>query len=307
MYHPRCIITGASRGIGLATATGLARMGIRVTLVTRDPISGNRAVDAIRRAVPEADTDLLYADLSRQSQVRRLAAEILERYDTIELLIHNAAIVTPERTLTEDGVETQFAVNHLAGFLLTRLLLDRIKASAPARIVVVASQVESSGRIAFDDLAGERHYDPLRAYSQSKLANVLFAYALARRLQGSGVTVNCVHPGVVRTRLLDTIGAVEESARAPGNRLTRRFLRGVQAVRSRVRNLLPVGKPADWALTPEAGAATTLLAATDPSFAGVSGRYFREGRQAESSAQSRDKDLGERLWTVSARLLGEGG
>ncbi len=306
MPNSRCVITGASRGIGLATAVGLARRGFRLTLVSRDSASGTLAAGTVRRSSPDADIDWVSGDLSAQREVRRLAAEIRDRYESIDVLIHNAAVITPQRTVTEDGIETQFAVNHLAPFLLTQLLLDRLRAGAPSRIVVVASQVERGGRIAFDDLMGEGQYDSLRAYSQSKLANVLFTYALATRLRGTGVTVNCLHPGVVRTRLLNIIGEVEAARDKPASGLGGGLRRGVQALRSGLRSLLPIPPKPDWALTPEAGAATTIMVASDPELVEISGCYFREGSQAETSVQSMDLALQERLWEVSEGLTGLG-
>ncbi len=304
MSGDTCLITGASRGIGLATAIELARLNTHVAVVCRDAAAAARARNGILAAVPEAEIQLFLADLSIQSQVRRLADEVRERCTSLRLLVHNAAIVTPSRVLTEDGIEMQFAVNHLAPFLLTHLLLDLVKASAPSRIVVVASQVERGGNINFDDLMGGTNYAPLAAYGQSKIANVLFTYSLATRLAGTGVTVNCLHPGVVRTRLLDTIGDIEREVEVSEDSVARRLLNTMGSVRASIRRFLPIPVADDWALTPEDGAKTTVFVATDPSLSGVSGKYFRECRESETSARSHDPAVARRLWEISEKLAG---
>ena len=217
--------------------------------------------------------DLLLADLSSQAEIRRLAVEIEARYTDLHVLINNAAIIPQQRRETAEHLEIQFAVNHLAYFLLTNLLLDKLKASAPARIVVVASQVHASGVIDFDDLQARRSYRPSQVYANAKLANVLFTYELARRLKGSGVTVNCLHPGVVATNLLNDYMGVPQGRRD----------RGIEASK---------------------GAQTSLYLAISPEVAGVSGRYFVNREAASSSAVSYDKELAQRLWQVSAELTG---
>ena len=298
------LITGASRGIGLATAKVLANHCERLAIVARDQATADRTRRELEVVAPQSTIDAFVADLASQSQIRDLSDEIHERYDAIKLLVHNAAIVTPQRILTADNIETQFAVNHLAVFLLTYQLFDLLQAAAPARIVVVASQVERGGRINFDDLMGEKSYNPLRAYSQSKLANVMFTYSLAARLDGTGVTVNCLHPGVVRTRLLDTINVLEQPEQASSNPLVARLRDSAQAVRSGIRRMLPLPPVQDWAMTPEDGAKTTVMVATDPSLDGVSGKYFRECEMKETSPQSHDETIAARLWQVSEKLTG---
>ena len=269
-----CLITGASSGIGKETALGLARQGADLVLVCRDRARGERARDEIRDAgSPRAE--LLLADLSVQREVRRVAAEILARCPRLDVFVSNAGAVMPRRVVTEEGYETTLALNHLAPFLLTHLLLDRLKASAPARVVVVASQVESRGRIDFDDLQLQRGYEPLVAYFQSKLANVLFTYELARRLSDTGVTANCLHPGVIATNLLcDYMGQPR--------------------VMSRINLLTHPG--------PKKGAETSIRLASDPTLGTVTGRYFRPQGESPSSRQSHDEDLARRLWAVSERL-----
>jgi NAD(P)-dependent dehydrogenase (short-subunit alcohol dehydrogenase family) len=317
------VVTGASRGIGLATAEGLARegRGRRLVLVCRDPDRGRVAVDRVRRACAagiDQTVELLVADLSSLRSVRRLASEVGERYPRLDVLIHNAGVITSDRRLTEDGIETQLAVNHLAPFLLTQLLRGPLTASGTGRVVVVASQVERHGAIRFDDLQGEQSYDALEAYYQSKLANVLFTYALAERWAGTTVTVNCLHPGVVRSNLLDAFKAagrrrreVASAGPAPAvGQMVRAGLRlgrlGMRAVRASVERFAPrVPDPDDdGPLTPAEGARIPIHVATAPELAGLSGRYFREGGEARSSPQSYDVATRERLWSVSAGLVG---
>jgi NAD(P)-dependent dehydrogenase (short-subunit alcohol dehydrogenase family) len=215
--------------------------------------------------------ELLVADLSSQRQIRQVAEEILARYARLDVLINNAAVLTRERRLTESGLELQFAVNHLAPFLLTRLLLDLLKRSSPARVVTVSSEAHRGGRIDFDDLQGTRSYRGLRAYRQSKLANILFTRELSRRLQGSGVTANAVHPGAVATQLLFTGWR--------SSRLARPLLR-----------------------RPARGAEPSIYLALSPEVTGVSGGYFVDRRPVEPSARATDPEAAKRLWEVSVEL-----
>src|ERR687894_2416746 len=201
------LVTGGSGGIGRATALGLATMGGHLVIVGRDR---GRAEDAAReiRAAGGGPVDVFVADLSSQAEVRRVADEVLHALSRIDVLVNNVGGYWNTRHLTVDGLERTFAVNHLAPFLLTNLLLDRMTESAPARVVTVSSYAQAQGRIDFEDLQGEREYSGARAYSQSKLANVLFTYELARRLQGTGVTANCLHPGAVRTNFGSGVSGV---------------------------------------------------------------------------------------------------
>jgi retinol dehydrogenase 14 len=192
-----CLITGATSGIGKATAIGLANMGASVVMVGRDRGKGQAALAEIKERSANASVDLLLADLSSQEDIRRLADEFKEAYPRLDVLVNNAGVIRSRRIRTADGIEMTFAVNHLAYFLLTNLLLDVLKASAPSRIVNVASGEQRNGTIDFDDLQGEMGYKGAKAYSQSKLATVLFTYELARKLEGTGVSANCLHPGVV--------------------------------------------------------------------------------------------------------------
>ncbi|MBN9168303.1 MAG: SDR family oxidoreductase [Myxococcales bacterium] len=272
-----CLITGATSGIGRETALGLARNGARLAIVARDRALATKLEAAARRAGSPA-VDLFFADLAVQSDVRRVAGEILAKLPAIDVFISNAGIVMNERELTVDGVGKTFAVNHLAPFLLAKLLRERIEAAAPSRIIIVASQVEARGAIDFDDLTFAKGYTPLGAYDRSKLANVLFTYELARRLHERGVTVNCLHPGVIATNLLSDY---ERKSRL-GGKLLRLTHSG-----------------------PKEGAATTLRLATDPKLIDVSGRHFKPTGEARTSPASYDLQLARRLWEISEQLVGE--
>ena len=270
-----CVVTGATRGIGRATAEGLARLGATVVLTARRPEEGEVVARVIREA-GKGTADVIPVDLSSQASIREAAAEIRRRYPRLHVLVNNAGVITRRRQVTVDGIELQFAVNHLAYFVLTHLLLDALKAGAPSRIVNVTSGAHAGARIDFDDLMGERRYEPVRAYSQAKLANVLFTYELARRLRGTGVTANCLHPGVIATKLLADYVGVPFAAGAA------RLFGG----------------------SPERGGETSIYLAASPEVEGVSGRYFENCRPARSSPASYDEDLARRLWEVSERLTG---
>jgi NAD(P)-dependent dehydrogenase (short-subunit alcohol dehydrogenase family) len=275
-----CLVTGATSGIGRETALGLAERGATVIVAGRDAARGRDAVAEIGRRTGRRDVELLVADLSSQAEVRRLAAEVRGRHDRLHVLVNNAAVITPTRSTTVDGLETQLAVNHLAPFLLTNLLLDVLKASAPARVVNVASQVEGMAVLDFDDLGREKaRYERLDAYYQSKHANMLFTFELARRLAGGGVTANCLHPGVIGPNLLVAF----------------------EGRPSLLRFLTYRGRP-----TAKEGAATSLFVATSPTLEGVSGRYFRDSAVARSSPRSLDAAVAARLWEVSEKLTGLG-
>src|SRR5437868_11209789 len=197
----RVLVTGATSGIGLEAARTLARQGARVVIVGRDAAKTGRCLEEIRTSAPGAELSSLLCDFSRQTEVRRLADDILQRYDRLDVLVNNAGTVFKARTMTQDGIEATFAVNHLGYFLLTQLLLDRIVQSAPARIVNVASVGHRRGTMDFDDLYFERRYLLMKAYARSKLGNVLYTRLLAEKLAGTGVTVNCLHPGAVDTAI----------------------------------------------------------------------------------------------------------
>jgi retinol dehydrogenase 14 len=270
-----CLITGATSGIGKATAMGLANMGASVVMVGRDRSRGETAMAEIKEGSPNASVDLMLADVSSQEQIRRLADEFREAYPRLDVLINNAGVFLSKRITTADGIEMTFAVNHLAYFLLTNLLLDMLKASAPSRIVNVSSGAQSNGTIDFGNLQGEKGYKGTKAYSQSKLANVLFTYELARRLEGTGVTANCLHPGAVRTNF------------GSGSSGVFGFM---------VRALRPL------MISPEKGAETSKYLAFSPEVEGLSGRYFVKKAEARSSDESYDEKIARRLWEVSAEL-----
>ncbi len=272
------VITGASDGIGLETACGLAAKGSDLALVCRSSERGEGARRTVLGRTPDARVDLFLADLSSQAQVRRLAGELARRYERVDVLINNAAAVYSRRTVSEDGIEMQLAVNHLAYYLLTRLLLDHLLKAGRARVVNVASRAHFRGRIAFDDLGASRRYSALAAYNQSKLANVLFTYELARRLAGTGVTANCLHPGLVRTRI--------------GNKHATRLHSLLHSV------MCVLG------VDPRDGARTAIYLASAPGLETVTGQYFVNARPARSSRLSHDAQIAQRLWTVSAELTG---
>jgi retinol dehydrogenase 14 len=271
------LITGASGGIGRATAVGLATMGAHLAITGRDRGRTAGAADEIR-AAGGGQVDVFVADLSAQSEVRRLAGEVLQHLPSIDVLVNNVGGYWNTRHVTADGLERTFALNHLAPFLLTNLLLDRLQQSVPARVVTVSSNAHAQGRIDFDDLQGERSYSGARAYSQSKLANVLFTYELARRLPATSVTANALHPGVTRT----SFGAED-----PG---------GVQ------RLLVPLMRP--FMKAPAQGAATSIHLASAPDLEQVTGRYFANSKPKRSSKRSYDEAAAARLWRVSADLVG---
>jgi len=270
------LVTGATGGIGKATAVGLAALGAHVAITGR---SHERAESGAReiRASGSADPDVFVADLSSQSEVRRLADEVLANLPRIDVLVNNVGGFWNTRHLTADRIEHTFALNHLAPFLLTNLLLERLGESGSARVVTVSSNAQTLGRIDFDDLQGEGSYSGARAYNQSKLANVLFTYELARRLQGSSVTANALHPGVVRT----AFGAEDPSA--------------IQ------RLIVPVMRP--FMKSPVKGAATSVHVASSPDLEQVTGRYFANSKARKSSERSYDEALAARLWQTSAELV----
>lgn len=273
------LVTGASSGLGRALVTALAAEGLRVGLVARDAERGRQALSEIETETGHTDLRLFVADLADQSAIRRLAGEVEEHFDALHLLINNAGTAFPERRPSPDGIESALAVNHLAPFLLTRLLLDRLEASAPARIVNVGTRMDTA--MDFDDLNWEhRPYRMMRGYGQSKLGMLHFTFELARRLEGTGVTVNCVFPGVFNSNLGGTDGA-----QGPFWKLLK----------------LGLG----WALpSPQKAAKRVLHAARSAEMAGVSGRYLTGAKELEAPAQARDPEANRRLWTLSERLTG---
>jgi len=278
MQEKICMVTGANSGIGKATALALAQMGATVVMVCRDRARGEEARSEITTKSKNNAVDLLQADLSSQQSIRQLVENFQHHYTHLHVLINNAGATFPgRRRETVDGLEMTFAVNYLAPFLLTHLLLDLLTASAPARIVNVSSDSHRSGSIQLDDLQAEKLYRPMRTYPQAKLAVVLFTYELARRLQGTGVTANCLHPGFVATNFAQSDGE--------------------PAVRPLVKLIGSFGT------SPEKGAKTSIYLASSPDVEGVTGTYFVKSMPKRSATISYDESLQRQLWEQSAKLV----
>jgi NAD(P)-dependent dehydrogenase (short-subunit alcohol dehydrogenase family) len=271
------IVTGATAGIGLYTALGLARQGMRIVVVGRDPARTERARRLVAERSGSDRIETARADFASLAAVRRLAETLLAGHERIDVLINNAGLISPRFQLSEDSYELTFAVNHLAPFLLTNLLLNRLRDSAPARIITVASQAHRGTRLEVSEMTRPRNWTPLSAYSRSKASNILFTRALARRLDAKEVTAACLHPGVVATAIGDRAGTLS----GLGWRLAKPFLIG-----------------------PKKGAATSLFLATVADPTPFHGTYVIGNRIAEPDTVARDDRLGEQLWTESTRLAG---
>lgn len=272
-----CLVTGATQGIGRATAEALARMGATVIVHGRNPDAVESACEEIRHASQAATVSGAVADFGSLAAVRHLAAEIARRQERLDVLINNAGTAALRRKTTVDGFEWQLQVNHLAPFLLTNRLRDLLEASAPSRIVTVSSMAYRRGGLELDDLNWEhRKYNGLEAYGASKLANILFTLELARRLAGTGVTANCLHPGVVATNIFSNMGLLGKAF----SLLARRRM-----------------------LAPAAGAKTSIYLATSPEVANVSGKFFNKCAEAELAPGARNPDLARRLWERSAAMI----
>jgi len=281
-----CMVTGASSGIGRETALGLAYLGAHVIIVCRDAGRGQAALEEIRRKSGNDSLELLLADLSSRAQIRKLAEEYKKKHNNLHVLVNNAGVIMEKRYLTEDGLEMTFAVNYLACFLLTNLLLDVIKASAPARIINMTSMLHRAAQLDFDNLQGERSYNRDVSYAQSKLADIIFTYELARRLEGSGVTVNCVCPGGVASHIWERSSKLIHG-------FFKLFIKG-----------------------PEEGAKIPIYLASSDEVEDVSCSYFQTGQHlkfskvkvrgaaCKSSAQTYDRDVAARLWEISEKLTG---
>ncbi len=278
MNGKTCVITGATSGIGLETARRLGALGARLVLVGRNRDKGGAAISRLRAEIPGVALEMHYADLSRPDEIRRLADDLLNTAARIDVLVNNAGAVFASRTTTPDGLELTFALNHMGYFRLTSLLRDRLIASAPARVVNVASEAHRGSHLDFEDLQCSRHYKGWRAYQRSKLANILFTRELARRLEGTGVTANCVHPGFVASGFGDN------------NRGLWRL--GVALVK--LVAAIPV----------ERGAETPLYLASSPELDGTSGKYFSDRRERQPDAAAQDDNTAARLWKESERLVG---
>jgi NAD(P)-dependent dehydrogenase (short-subunit alcohol dehydrogenase family) len=272
-----CLVTGATSGIGWETAKALAARGATVALVGRDMARTQQAIDGIHEVAPGAQVESYIADLSSQEQVRRLAGEFQARHDRLDVLVNDAGAVFPRRMESVDGIEMTLALNHLAPFLLTNLLLDTLKASVPSRIVTVSSGAHMGARIDFDNLQLTHGYGPWRAYGQSKLMNVLFTIELARRLAGTGVTANALHPGFVASDFGKGEGPFWDTAFT----LMRPFM-----------------------ISAQRGAQTVTYLASSPDVEGATGGYYANSKPARSSEIARDEATARRLWEVSERLTG---
>ncbi len=273
-----CLVTGANSGIGKATTLALAEMGATIVMVCRNRAKGEAAQQEIKAKSGNDAVDLLIADLSSQASISQLADTFKQRYQHLHVLINNAGVFMLQRRETVDGLEMSFAVNHLAPFLLTNLLLDVLKASAPARIINVSSDAHFGGAINFDDLQSSKNYGiGGRVYAQSKLADVLFTYELARRLQGTGVTANCLHPGFVKTN-------IAQADVSPPLRVVAQLIFIVS-------------------ITPEEGAKTSVYLASAPEVEGITGKYFAKSIPVRSKEISYDESLQKRMWDVSTALV----
>jgi NAD(P)-dependent dehydrogenase (short-subunit alcohol dehydrogenase family) len=276
MVGKTVLVTGANQGIGKATAALLARLGAKVVLLCRNADKGKAALEEVRLAAKGDAPELLVADLASLAGVRRAAADFRQKHDRLDVLVNNAGLFVPSFRTTLDGIEETFAVNHLAPFVLTEALLDLVKETAKlagsARIVNVSSRAHTRGKMHWDDLELRSEYRAFTAYSQSKLANILFTYELARRLEGTNVTANCLHPGVIASGFGQTY-------------------KGAFSV------LIRIAKP--FLSTPEDGAKTSVYLASSPTVAGVTGRYFVKCEATRSNAASYDEASWVRLWDVS--------
>jgi retinol dehydrogenase 14 len=273
------LITGGNSGIGKAAALELASMGAAVVIVSRDKARGEAAVSQIssQSGTGKRKADLIVADLASLASVRSLASEFNQRYDKLDVLVNNAGVILGTRSTTADGLETTFEVNYLSHFLLTNLLLDKLKKSAPSRIINVTSDAHTSGHMGFQDLQEENGYGAMKAYSQSKLAQVLFTYELSKRLAGTGVMVNCLHPGVVATNW-------------------GRHSWGVTGIFLRIFGFLM--------LKPSGGADTVVYLASSPDVKDVTGKYFFKRKERKSSDESYNQEEAAKLWEVSLKLSG---
>jgi len=271
------VVTGATNGIGLVTARALAHTGATVVLVGRSVERLAMAVADIRASAPDAHLDTICADLSSQAEVLHVADTIKARYSRIDVLLNNAGAFFTQRQLSVDGIEMTWALNHMAPFILTTALLDLFRSSAPARIITVSSMAHQAAQINFADVEGAKRFSGWNAYGQSKLANILFTYELADRLQQSDITVNCLHPGFVATGFAhNNTGFV-----AWANGLLQRY----------------------FAVSPEKGAETSIFLATSPTVAQITGRYFVDCNAVASARQSYDITSRRRLWELSQQML----
>lgn len=276
MMKKTCLVTGANTGIGYAISLGLAKMGATVIMVCRNKPRGEAAMTELKEKSGNSSISLFIADLSSQTSIRQLVTDFKTKFGKLDILINNAAVITQNRTLTEDGLETQFALNHLAPFLLTELLLDSLKTSDSARIINISSNAHQTVNINFDDLQSEQSYKPKEVYQRTKLCNLLFTYELARQLNGTHITANCVHPGVITTKLLRAYNGGKRDF----NFISKLFFYS----------------------TPEKGAETSLYLASSSKLEGISGKYFDNKKIVNSSKYSNDLTVAKKLWQISQSL-----
>lgn len=280
LHGSTVVVTGGNAGVGLETVAGLVDRGARVVLTARNATKGANAADRIRARGGPGTVEVAPLDLASFASIRRFARDIAPGLGSLDVLVNNAGLVQLDHTVTEEGFETTFGVNHLGHFLLTTLVLDQLRASAPARVVVVSSMAHRSARggLDFDDLQAERGYSAIGAYNRSKLANIYFTRELARRLDGTGVTANALHPGFVASRLgRDGDGG---------------FLGEIT---------MTLARP--FAVSPARGARTSVYLASSPEVADVTGKYFARCREARLSSIATDDDAARRLWSVSEELV----
>jgi NAD(P)-dependent dehydrogenase (short-subunit alcohol dehydrogenase family) len=277
MSRQSIVITGGTAGIGMAAAERLAADGAHLTLIGRDRGRGERAVTRLKARVPDAEIDFRAADLSSMDEVRRLGDD-LAALPRVDVLINNAGAIFDRRAVTAEGLERTFALNHMGYFLLANRLLEKLKAAAPARIVNVASEAHRGATLDFDDLQNARNYSGWLAYRRSKLANILFTRELARRLEGTGVTANCLHPGFVASEFGDRNGLLFRIGLGIAKRAT--------------------------AITPAQGADTVVFLAASPEAAAANGGYFKKRREIAPSSAARDEAAARRLWEASERIAG---
>lgn len=268
------MITGANSGIGKATAIGLAKMGATIVMVCRNKERGVKALEDIKRESNNKSVDLMSVDLSSQKAIHQFVKDFKEKYKQLNVLINNAGVNLSRRIMAEDGIEMTLTVNYIAPFLLCNLLFDSLKAGQPSRIVNVASSVQAKS-IDFDNLYGEKHYRQMKAYSMSKLALILFTYEFARRFDGNGISINCLHPGYIRTNMI---------------RNFRKF----------VKYFFPFISL--FVKSPKRGAKTSIYCASSPEIEGVSGKYYKKRKEAKSVKASYDEELAKKLWELSVKL-----
>ena len=269
-----CLITGFTSGIGKATAFGLAGKGATLVLICRDKAKGEEVINEIKNKTGNSNLHLYIADLSSQKEIGRVATEIKEQHPVIDVLINNAGGINEKHELTEDGIELTFAVNHLAYFMLTLLLLDNVKSSGYARIINVASDAHQFSKLDFDDLNSTNSFNPMKVYGMTKLANIMFTYEMARKLNDTHVSVNAMHPGGVNTN----------------------FGKNMKGVAGAYFRLSPFSRK------PEKGAETVIWLASSPEVEGVSGKYFMDKKEKKSNSFSYNKDAQKKLWEESERM-----